>query len=612
LNPPPPGTVLQNNATTPNFQGGNQHVFDHRNLPATQLYQFGLKTILSGANKTATVSWNTQQAPGQFLPPELPYGKHKIEWIVTDGCGNESHCTEAFEIKDCKKPSVVCLNGLSVNLMPDGTITLWASDFVQYVSDNCTPEALIQLGIRKSGAGNGFPLDASVQFSCNDLGTQTVQLWAKDLAGNADYCETYVIVQDNAGVCPSDPNAAKVSGVLATEMANGLLEASVEIAGSGNAIPSFSFTTMSDQLGLYHFNGIPKSSNASLTPLKDDNPLNGVSTYDLVLISKHILGIESLGSPYKIIAADANKSNSVTSFDIVELRKLILGIYDKLPNNTSWRFVDKAYVFPNVDNPFQASFPENKSLADLQSDQVLEDFIAVKIGDVNNNAIANAYMVSADRTAPVCTFELAEQDLKAGAVTTVHITPSLNLQGYQFTLLTKDVEILEVTGLKPGHYAIFEHAMTVSVDGAEAQVPFTLRIRPRNRALLSNCISVSSSITPAEAYQAGAKMDIALLFNKGTTQTLAGIGFELYQNQPNPFLQKTNIRFHLPSATQATLTIFDENSKVVYRKQGDFEKGYNNIWLDGTAQFSGAPGIYYYQLSTEQDQAIRKMIWLER
>jgi hypothetical protein len=107
-------------------------------------------------------------------------------------------------------------------------------------------------------------------------------------------------------------------------------------------------------------------------------------------------------------------------------------------------------------------------------------------------------------------------------------------------------------------------------------------------------------------------MDIALLFSKGTTQTLAGIGFELYQNQPNPFLQKTNIRFHLPSATQATLTIFDENSKVVYRKQGDFEKGYNNIWLDGTAQFSGAPGIYYYQLSTAQDQAIRKMIWLER
>jgi hypothetical protein len=65
----------------------------------------------------------------------------------------------------------------------------------------------------------------------------------------------------------------------------------------------------------------------TITPVKDDNPLNGVTTYDLVLMSKHILGIEPLGSPYKMIAADANKSNSITTFDIVELRKLILGIY---------------------------------------------------------------------------------------------------------------------------------------------------------------------------------------------------------------------------------------------------------------------------------------------
>ncbi|MBK7937144.1 MAG: hypothetical protein IPJ82_08605 [Lewinellaceae bacterium] len=100
-----------------------------------------------------------------------------------------------------------------------------------------------------------------------------------------------------------------------------------------------------------------------MTPTKDDNPLNGVSTYDLVLISKHILGLEPLNSPYKMIAADANKSNSITTFDIVEIRKLILGIYNELPNNTSWRFVDKDYVFPQPTNPFATTFPETKSVA---------------------------------------------------------------------------------------------------------------------------------------------------------------------------------------------------------------------------------------------------------
>lgn len=94
-------------------------------------------------------------------------------------------------------------------------------------------------------------------------------------------------------------------------------------------------------------------------------PLNGVTTGDLVSISKHILGIQPLESPYQLIAADANNSGSVTTFDIVELRKLILGIYQQLPNNSSWRFVpdycfkDPAFAEAFYDptswsNPFDA------------------------------------------------------------------------------------------------------------------------------------------------------------------------------------------------------------------------------------------------------------------
>jgi len=49
----------------------------------------------------------------------------------------------------------------------------------------------------------------------------------------------------------------------------------------------------------------------SIEPQKNDNPLNGVSTFDLVLISKHILGITKFDNPYQYIAADANKSDRV-------------------------------------------------------------------------------------------------------------------------------------------------------------------------------------------------------------------------------------------------------------------------------------------------------------
>jgi hypothetical protein len=71
--------------------------------------------------------------------PELPYGTHKIKWIVEDGCGNETVCEYTFVVKDCKAPTVVCINGLSVNIMPTKMITLWDVDFLQYTEDNCTP-----------------------------------------------------------------------------------------------------------------------------------------------------------------------------------------------------------------------------------------------------------------------------------------------------------------------------------------------------------------------------------------------------------------------------------------------------------------------------------------
>ena len=70
-----------------------------------------------------------------------------------------------------------------------------------------------------------------------------------------------------------------------------------------------------------------------------------MSTFDLVLISKHILGINTFDSPYKHIAADVNQSGSITAFDLVQLRQLILNITTEFSNNDSWRFVDANHTF---------------------------------------------------------------------------------------------------------------------------------------------------------------------------------------------------------------------------------------------------------------------------
>ena len=96
----------------------------------------------------------------------------------------------------------------------------------------------------------------------------------------------------------------------------------------------------------------------------DSNYLNGVSTYDLVLIQKHILGI-SLLNDYQKLAADANCNGSVSTIDIVDFRRLILQVQDTLMC-PAWRF--------SINHP---AF--NWSSNFLDSLQI----IGVKMGDVN-------------------------------------------------------------------------------------------------------------------------------------------------------------------------------------------------------------------------------------
>jgi len=63
-----------------------------------------------------------------------------------------------------------------------------------------------------------------------------------------------------------------------------------------------------------------------MTLSKDDHYQNGISTLDMILILKQIVGLEPFDSPYKFIAADVNKSGTVTTADIVAIRRVILGI----------------------------------------------------------------------------------------------------------------------------------------------------------------------------------------------------------------------------------------------------------------------------------------------
>lgn len=118
----------------------------------------------------------------------------------------------------------------------------------------------------------------------------------------------------------------------------------------------------------------------------EENPLNGVTTYDRVLIEEFLVNGANLTNPYANIAADLDNSNAVTVQDVDLMVQLIDGLIPDIPNGNN-RFVLKNYVFPDPANPFSPAFPEAFSIANLQSDLSGINFIQIKKGDVNGTAV---------------------------------------------------------------------------------------------------------------------------------------------------------------------------------------------------------------------------------
>jgi len=85
--------------------------------------------------------------------------------------------------------------------------------------------------------------------------------------------------------------------------------------------------------------------------------------------------------------------------------------------------------------------------------------------------------------------------------------------------------------------------------------------------------------------------------------------YTLYQNEPNPFTNKTVIGFDLPKDANYTMTIYDVTGKVVktYRKYGN--AGYNS--LEVSNKELNTTGVLYYRLESGDYTATRKMIMIK-
>ena len=562
-------------------------------------YSWAFSTGLTGSGASAS---------GAFAN-----GSYSLTFTVTDGCGNNTTESRDFIVRDAKKPTPVCIFGLSTVIMPSsGTVQIWASDFESGSSyDNCTAYENLEFSFSPDIT------DKFVDIACGDVGADglyTVQIYVTDAAGNQDYCTTIIQVQDPNGACPG-PSSMIITGNIENEFQEQVEDVTVNIDG-GNMAP-----VVTDETGTFEFPQLSSGANYSVTPSKDMNYLNGVSTYDLVLISKHILGIEILDSPYKMIAADANGSESITTLDIVKLRALILHIDDELANNDSWRFVDASYVFPNASNPFSADFPEAADF-DNMSNSVQANFVAVKIGDVNGTSSPNSLIGTETRSADgTLAFNVEDKKVVKGEEFTIDFRANdFDVAGYQFALGFDNVELVDVAtqleGLTANNFGftkLNEGVITTSWNNAKAvkvennQVLFSMTFVADADITLSEVFTLTSRYTPGEAYNSNELFDVAINFDGSTVNSTA---FELLQNTPNPFKAETAIGFNLPEATHVSLKIYDAAGRILKSVEGDYNKGFHTVNVNRN-ELAGGVGVLYYQLETDKRTATKKMILIQ-
>jgi len=173
-----------------------------------------------------------------------------------------------------------------------------------------------------------------------------------------------------------------ISGKLETSTGSPMQDFAVLISGTENKV------VYTNSSGVFT-DTLPTGGTYNIRPLSCDGaPLNGTNSFDWELMMGHITGTFPLNSPYKIIAADVDNSGSVNLLDTMELLHVLSGLTPKLSGG-NFRFVQKNYVFPNPQNPFNPAFPQTFTLSNLQAPVNDLDFIGLKMGDVNNSAVFN-------------------------------------------------------------------------------------------------------------------------------------------------------------------------------------------------------------------------------
>jgi len=517
-----------------------------------------------------------------------------VTFTASDACGNSRSITVSFIVENEGGPGFA--------EVPENETIMCSELPVVFgnviLSESCSPATL--------SFEDGF---ISGNVSSCDIPEASIfqRTWtATDASGNTATATQQITII---------PNQAIVAGTILTEENEYVSDVNLAVYFNAGMIEE----QVTTEDGGYEFD-LPVQENYEITGSKNNDPLNGITTYDLVLLGQHLLQINTLDSPYKLVAADVNNSGSISVLDMIALRRMILVIDTAFQNNESWRFIDAEYLFPNPENPFLSTFPESHTINGLASD-LIKDFIAVKTGDLNQSAEPNNFYTGDSREGrQPWTLEMRDKMIYQGQLYEIPITVQEDgtLNGFQFTL-SSNSELVNMKSINPGNinginadnfgtHALDKGWLTTSwhqpfpTRVSKGDTLFTISFTVKENVGLSELFFLNSSKTAAEMYINSEILMPRLIFTTSEK-------YKVHQNVPNPFSVTTNIGFEQPKAGIAKLSVFDANGNEIYSTEGNFEKGYQEFQIQ--KEYLNFSGLLFYRVEIGSYSKVRKMIFIK-
>lgn len=546
--------------------------------------------------------WHEGDGP-PHVDKVLPYGWHKILWNVGDACGNYTTCSYKLHVIDKKAPTPVCYYGLSSVVMPlGGMVTIWAKDFNASSYDNCTPAHKLKYSFSAN------PWEASRTFTCDDLGTNPIQIWVHDEYGNKDYCTTFIKINDNSTFCESmnivaglvstfgDVPIPKTSAAMFKIMPDQSLEAD-ESEDLSNAQGQFSLG-----FGTTQYNRMVMLN-------KQGKPLDGVSTLDVITLQRHINGIEPITEPHKLYAADLDGSGRVGANDLLLLKKGILGAF-KIPGyqgNLSWVFFGGPCIPDSMDDLVNNVCHEGVEIIHTGTFPASVSFKAIKMGDVNGD-LANIAGMILPRTTTSFNLYTRENEMK-GTVEFI-LSKDAEIYGLQMSLKANDLNLIE------GALPVSASNLVVDKDGIsriswgqaspltlkEGEVLFSIENIPSGYTM-SQLLTIEKENLYAEIYTnelRDEKIEFLPFSN-----SISASSFES-KISPNPFSESTTLEVTIPSGEEFFVSLYNikgqelfSRTYISYTTKAEIEIGSDVIQ---------SPGIYYYKVKSSIGELTGKFI----